>query len=186
VMYPLCLTLFVFGPSLLGLWLGPAFAEAAGVALRILAVGIFLAGLAMLPLALLYGAGRPDLPAKINVLQVALHIPITVVLVRALGLSGGALAMAILRTEEVVFYEWATRRYVGRPARDMAARSREYALIVLAAALALAFAVAASLRSSAPLLIGIASLACALYAAAAWVWVLRPAERQAWIGMLRR
>src|SRR3954465_1387297 len=112
VMFPIFLTLLVFGPALLGLWLGPPFAAAAGTALRLLSVAVFIAGLAILPLALLYGAGRPDLPAKVNLFQVAVHLPITIALVRMLGITGGAIAVAVMRLEELVLYEWAARRWV--------------------------------------------------------------------------
>src|SRR5438552_10552691 len=70
LMLPLCLALFAFAPEILRVWLGPAFAMQAGVALRILAVGVFLGGLAHLPLAVLYGAARPDLPAKFHAIEV--------------------------------------------------------------------------------------------------------------------
>jgi O-antigen/teichoic acid export membrane protein len=59
LLFPVCLAVLAFGPAILRLWLGSSFADAAGTALRILSVGIFLAGLAILPLALLYGSGRP-------------------------------------------------------------------------------------------------------------------------------
>jgi O-antigen/teichoic acid export membrane protein len=187
LMFPLCLTLFVFGPALLGLWLGPAFSQAAGTAFRIISVGIFLAGLAILPLALLYGSGRADLPAKINLLQVALHVPITIVAVKTLGITGAGVAVAILRLEDLVFYEWATRRYVGSPTPDAEGAKRERALLFCAIALLLAFlsAVWAQTVSVIAALI-VAVLGLAGYGWFAWRRVLAPRERIAWTSMLTR
>jgi O-antigen/teichoic acid export membrane protein len=183
--FPLCLALFVFGPPLLGLWLGPAFAQAAGLALRILSAGIFLAGLAILPLALLYGSGRPDLPAKINLFQVAVHIPLTIVLVRQWGITGAAVAVAVRCAEDLVLYEWATRRAVGRYVATLNEGDRDRMLVLSAIALGLAFAVGILLlRVSAPAAFAITVAGVGAYAWICWTTVLSSGERGAWLGML--
>jgi len=187
VMFPLCLTLFVFGPALLGLWLGPAFAAAAGTALRILSAAVFIAGLAILPLALLYGAGRPDLPAKVNVFQVVFHIPITIVAVRLWGITGAAIAVAVMRVEELVLYEWASRREVGRPAVHPEGREREIAFLGSAIALGALFTTAALARNvSVAAGLSLAVVSLALYVWVAWRRVFAQREREAWTSMLAR
>src|SRR5687767_1912557 len=107
LLLPLCAALFIFAPAILTLWLGPAFGLAAGNALRILSVGVFLGGLAHLPLALLYGSGRADLPAKIHVAEVFVYLPFVYFVVKTWGITGAGLAWAtrcaadlILRSEE--------------------------------------------------------------------------------------
>jgi O-antigen/teichoic acid export membrane protein len=184
--FPLCLGLFVFGPALLGVWLGPEFALAAGPAFRILAVGVFLSGLAVLPLALLYGAGRPDLPAKINLVQTAVHIPLTILLVRAFGLAGAAIPVAIRCAEDLIAYEWASRRAVGRYAVGTEERGLERRLWLPALILAGTFALGLSLlRTSAPGgAIAIALAGLAAYCWLCWSRVLSDRERRAWLGML--
>jgi O-antigen/teichoic acid export membrane protein len=182
--FPLCLALFVFGPTLLGIWLGPAFAQAAGLALRILSAGIFLTGLAVLPLALLYGSGRPDLPAKINLFQVAVHIPLTIILVQRWGITGAAMAVAVRCAEDFVFYEWASRKAAGRYVATPDERSRDRRLVLSAIALGVAFVVGMLvLRVSAPVTIAIAVAGVAGYAWVCWSRVLSPGERRAWLGM---
>jgi O-antigen/teichoic acid export membrane protein len=183
--FPLCFGLFVFGPNLLGVWLGPEFARAAGTAFRILSAGIFLSGLAVLPLALLYGAGRPDLPAKINLLQTAVHIPLTIVLVRAFGLTGAAIPVAIRCAEDLIAYEWASRRAVGRytGGTEDGGLARRFWLPVTI--LAATFVVALSVLPSAPggaVVIAIGGLA--VYSWLCWSRVLSHGERRAWLGML--
>ena len=187
LMFPLCLGLFVFGPALIGVWLGPAFSQAAGPAFRILAVATFLAGLAILPLALLYGSGRPDLPAKINIVQTALHIPVTIIAVRSLGITGAGLAVAILRLEDLVFYEWATRRFIGVPAHDVEARSRERAWLLSASVLTLVFATAAVVTSASRVAtIALVLVGLSAYGWFAWLRIITPRERIAWTSMLGR
>jgi O-antigen/teichoic acid export membrane protein len=183
--FPLCLALFVFGPVLLGLWLGPAFAQAAGLAFRILSAGIFLTGLAVLPLALLYGAGRPDLPAKINVFQVAVQIPLTMILVRRWGITGAALAVAIRCAEDFILYEWASRRAAGRYLATVDERSRDVRLLISGFALAIAFlAGMAVLPESGAAAAGVAVVSVAAYAWMCWSRVLSASERRAWTRML--
>lgn len=145
LLFPLCLTLFAFAPTILGLWLGPDFA-AAGTALRILTVGVFFGGLAHLPLALLYGSNRPDLPARINIIQAALYVPITVLLVRAFGITGAAIAWTTRSAADLVLYEIVSYRALGRPSTDLDERARTTRLSLTSLALAAAFTCAIWLR----------------------------------------
>jgi O-antigen/teichoic acid export membrane protein len=187
VTLPLCLALFAFGPLILGLWLGPAFADAAGMALRILSVGIFLAGLAILPLALLYGSGRPDLPAKANLIQLALHLPITIILIRGFGITGAGIAMLILRAEDLLFYEWARRRAIGCYQPDPSERAGVAALVVAGLLLAASFAVALSIEgTNARLAFAISVIGTGIYAVFSWLRILSPRERVAWTNMVRK
>jgi O-antigen/teichoic acid export membrane protein len=186
VMFPLCATLFVFGPQLLGLWLGKPYALAAGLALRILAIAVFLAAVAILPLALLYGSGRPDLPAKINALQVALHIPITIALVKFFGITGAAIAMTVMRLEEVVLYQWGVRRFVGATAPDADAEARTRVLWVNAVVLLVTLAVAMRLLEISRLALVLALAGVVAYMWFTWMRVFTARERSAWRGMLGR
>lgn len=185
LLLPLCLALFVFAPAILGLWLGPAFAQAAGRALRILSIGVFLTGLGHLPMALLYGSARPDLPAKINLFQVAVHIPLTIVLVHYWGITGAATAWAIRCAEDLVLYTWASTRAIGRPPIDAIEWARTRSLWASAVVLAAAFVLALWLRDrSAAAALAIAVVGAAHYSWVAWRRVLTANERRAWAGML--
>ncbi|MEO7648778.1 MAG: polysaccharide biosynthesis C-terminal domain-containing protein, partial [Gemmatimonadaceae bacterium] len=188
LLLPLCLVLFVFAPAMLDLWLGAAFGAAAGSALRLLSLGVFLGGMAHLPLALLYGAGRPDLPAKINLAEVVVYIPFTYFLVKNWGITGAGLAWATRCAVDLVLYEWATFRYLGSPAPDPGERARARLLAVVAGGLVLVLSSAALIEGPAP---GGAAIAAAAvvaafagYAALVWSRVLTPQERRAWLGMI--
>jgi hypothetical protein len=127
------------------------------------------------------------LPAKINLIQVALHIPIAVLLTRALGITGAALSVTILRAEDLIFYEWAARRAIGRAIPDEMERKRTAALWVAAIVLSLSFGVATWLPPGsriAAAAIGLIGLA--VYAWWCWSRVFSPGERKAWTSMLIR
>jgi O-antigen/teichoic acid export membrane protein len=92
VMAPPLALIFAFAPALLHVWLGPAYAAESFIALRILAVGVFANALAQLPFVTLYASNRPDLPAKFHILELVIHIPLTILLVRQFGIAGAAAA----------------------------------------------------------------------------------------------
>jgi O-antigen/teichoic acid export membrane protein len=187
LLLPLCLVLFMFAPAILRLWLGPAYAQQAGTALRILAVGVFLGGLAHLPLAVLYGVGRPDLPARFHVAEVVVHIPLTFLLVKNWGITGAALAWTLRCGADWLFYEIATRRAVGRSVEDRAEEERTRRLLWLTLALALSLALTL-LVGQMTWIVAIALVVVALlaYAIVAWSKVLGDEERRAWLAALSR
>jgi len=186
VLLPLCLALFIFAPAILGGWLGPGFAAQGGTALRILAVGVFLGGLAHLPLGVLYGAARPDLPAKIHLGEAVFYLPLTFTLVRAFGIPGAALSWTIRCSADLVLYEWATRRAIGRCAIDLAETARTRRLSLLGFALAAAFTLLWVSVSSSIAILTLVSLGFAGYGLLAWMRVFSVEERAAWMSMLYR
>ena len=187
LMLPLCLTLFVFAPQILAAWLGPAFGAEAGVALRILSLGVFFGGLAHLPLALLYGSGRPDLPAKIHLAEVVLYLPLTVGLVRTWGISGAATAWALRCAADLALYELVSRRALGAHRADSGERRRTLDLslssAILAGALAMALWLARGSWQAALVMVVVGLFA---YGALGWLRVFSPDERRAWTTMVFR
>jgi O-antigen/teichoic acid export membrane protein len=187
LLFPVCVLLFAFAPEILALWLGADYGRFAGTSLRILVVGVFFSGLAHLPLALLYGSNRPDLPAKIHIVQAILYVPATFALVRGLGITGAALAWTGRNAVDLVLYEIVSRRSLGSPASDAAEAARSSLLSFAALGLSLGFVLA--LRSwsvSRPLALVIAATALVAYAAAAWTKGFSRAERIAWTTILSR
>lgn len=187
VLFPLCLALFLFAPAILGGWLGPAFGAQGGTALRILAVGVFLGGLAHLPLGVLYGAARPDLPAKIHLGEAILYLPLTFVLVRAFGIPGAALSWTIRCGADLLLYEWATRRAIGRCDTDLAEAARARRLALLGIGLAAAFTLIVW-RGVPSVTAGLAlvTIGFAGYGLLAWMRVFSVEERAAWMSMVSR
>jgi peptidoglycan biosynthesis protein MviN/MurJ (putative lipid II flippase) len=187
VLFPVCLVLFAFAPQILGFWLGGEYGESAGTALRILTVGVFFGGLAHLPMALLYGSNRPDLPARIHVAQAVLYVPLTFALVRSFGIDGAALAWMARNAADLVLYEVASRQALGIPAVDHDEQERRNRL--WAASLFLTIVLAASAfvsRGSLIAALAVAVAAIAAYTLFGWKHVLTQAERLAWTTILRR
>jgi O-antigen/teichoic acid export membrane protein len=187
VLFPVCLALFVFAPTILRGWLGADYATQGGTALRILAVGVFLGGLAHLPLGVLYGASRPDLPAKIHVGEAVVYLPLAFLLVRGFGIPGAALSWTIRCAADLALYELATRRAIGRCEIDLAETIRARRLALLGVALGASFALIAwSDASSVAMGLALVALGLAAYGILAWMRVFSAEERAAWMSMVAR
>jgi O-antigen/teichoic acid export membrane protein len=98
------LFLIVFGPRLIGWWIGPSFERPSGEVLQIL----MLSSLVFLPvrgvaLPILVGVGKPAIPAFALVTAGLLNLGLSMLLARPLGLAGVALGTAIPNVLFAVF-----------------------------------------------------------------------------------
>jgi O-antigen/teichoic acid export membrane protein len=78
--------------ELMSLWLGPAISGGAASLLRILIVGVLAGAIGYFPVTALQAMGRPDLPAKLQLAQLAPYLALTAYLISTLGIVGAALA----------------------------------------------------------------------------------------------
>jgi len=93
--FPIVLLTAAFAPEVLRFWLGASFAQNGSSVLRWLAAGIFANCLAQLPYVLLQSAGRPDIPAKLQLVELPIYVVGLVFLVKAFGVRGAAIAWAM-------------------------------------------------------------------------------------------
>jgi O-antigen/teichoic acid export membrane protein len=91
-LFPLSLLTVALAQPVLTLWLGATFAQQSTRVLQWLAIGVFLNGLAQFPFALLQAAGRPDLTAKLHLIELPCYFLAIIVLIRAHGIEGAAIA----------------------------------------------------------------------------------------------
>jgi O-antigen/teichoic acid export membrane protein len=91
-MFPIVLVTVTFAPEGLQLWLGPVFASQGHSVMRWLAAGLFINALANVPFALIQGAGRASLTAKLHLLELPLYLVAVWMLTRHFGIQGAAIA----------------------------------------------------------------------------------------------
>jgi O-antigen/teichoic acid export membrane protein len=77
------------------LWVGAAVAAVSTPVAQILLIGAWANGVAFLPFALLQGQGRPDITAKIHLIEVVPFIGLLWLLMRHFGLPGAAVAWSV-------------------------------------------------------------------------------------------
>jgi len=114
ILFPLILVIILFAPEGLRFWLGPEFARRSAVILQILAIGVFVNSLANIPYALLQASGRPDLTAKLHLLEVPCYIGVLYYAIRLRGIEGAAVAWTCRLCAEGAVLFFLSRSILGR------------------------------------------------------------------------
>jgi O-antigen/teichoic acid export membrane protein len=130
ILCPVCAAVVTFAPQIMWFWIGHRFAGQSAAVLQILAVGAFVTGLAWIPLALLQGAHRPDLVAKIHLVDFPLYALVLWIGVARFGLIGAAFIWSgRLLIENLMIFAMATR-FVAASGRGIAAAGGSLALAI--------------------------------------------------------
>lgn len=172
VMFPVILVTVVLAREGLVAWVGTALAQESTRVLQWLALGVFVTSLAQVPVTALHGAARPDIIAKLHVIELPIYAILMVVLMRTFGLEGVAIA-------------WAARAAIDASALAFLAHRRLGVVLVPAHGGALVLpimfgviAVGAALTS--PMSRVLYVIACiTVFVPAAWYWLLTRTERDA-------
>ncbi|WP_051340081.1 oligosaccharide flippase family protein [Azospirillum halopraeferens] len=104
---------YLLGPAVLALWLDAAFARHAAPLLLVLALGVFFSASAFVPLAVVQGAGRPDLTARLHLAELPLYLVALALAAYHYGLVGAAVAWTVRAGAEMVVLFVMARRIVG-------------------------------------------------------------------------
>ena len=174
----------VFAPEILRVWLGAQYAAQSAVALRWLAAGVFANSLANPLFVMLYAKSRPDLPAKFHLFELAIHIPLTIYLIRTFGIAGAAAAWATRAILDMCLLLWAGARVSETPVSAIAGGRVVQTLAGIALLLAgLSLSKMVATTSIAAAGAGVFAVG-ALFAIYSWRWILGGAERAAIVGTM--
>lgn len=95
IMMPIMAMVILFAPEILSWWVGPAFSAHSTLVLRWLAVGVFVNCMARLPYTMLQSAGRPDLTAKLHMMELLPYGFMLWGLIRSYDINGAAAAWTV-------------------------------------------------------------------------------------------
>jgi O-antigen/teichoic acid export membrane protein len=110
LLFPIILLIVVLAQDGLKIWLGTDFAQHSTRVLQWLAVGAFINCLASSPFAMVQGAGRPDLTAKLHLVELPLYFAALFWLTKTQGIEGAAIAWtARVALDAVVLFVIAKR-----------------------------------------------------------------------------
>ena len=90
--FPIVMMIILFAEKGLGWWLNAEFAQNSTHVLQWLSVGVLFNSLAQIPFVLLQGAGRPDITAKIHLIELPCYLLALWLLVSEVGIKGAAMA----------------------------------------------------------------------------------------------
>lgn len=92
LIFPIGIIIISLAKPLLNLWLGADFAEKSNLILQILTISVCINSLAYFPFTFIQGIGKPEVTAKIHLLEFPLYLVLLLVLTRKLGIYGASLA----------------------------------------------------------------------------------------------
>jgi len=95
VLFPITLIIVTLGGEGVDLWLGKEYAQHSTPVLKWLAIGVFINSLAHLPFALIQGLGRPDLNAKLHLIELPFYLLLSWIMIGAYGIEGAAIAWTV-------------------------------------------------------------------------------------------
>jgi O-antigen/teichoic acid export membrane protein len=170
ILFPILLGIAVFAREGLSAWLGTNVASHSVRALEWLAAGVLLNGLAQIPFSLVQGIGRPDLTAKLHIMEFLVYAVLLWLLIRGFGIEGAAIAWTIRAALDALALFILSRHLLGI----------EHILGKRAAALGAAALCLMLIGDVLPGLLGKTILFGATMVAfvlAAWLWMLSPTER---------
>jgi len=153
---PLTLLIAAFGGDLLRLWMGPAYGAAGEPVLAWLAVGLVVNGLAKVPSSMIQAVGRPDLTARLHLVELPLYLGVLAALVWRFGVEGAAMAWVARVTADAAALYWLAWRRV--PESGAAVRRA----VATAAAGAVLVVVVRLLPGAGPRALALAAVGCAL------------------------
>ena len=175
---PIVLILVVFAREGLGLWLGPVFAEKGSTIVRWLAAGVLVNSLAHAPFALIQSAGRPDLTAKLHVLELPVYLAALWLLTLRLGIEGAAIAWTVRLCLDAAALWLFAQQQLPRGSRFVLK-----AAAMIAAGLVVLYAATFPGTMSAKGAFLVAALV--FFAIVGWIWLLEPEERAILLGRRR-
>jgi O-antigen/teichoic acid export membrane protein len=116
---PLVVLVLGLGADALGLWLTSEFAGETAVALAILSCGVLVNAAAFVPATLLQGAGRPDIPTKLYLLELLPYLLLATILISRWGVTGAATAWSVRAAVDAVLLFVATHRIGALPFSEL-------------------------------------------------------------------
>jgi O-antigen/teichoic acid export membrane protein len=169
-LFPIVLLIVALAQNGLTLWLGADFAQYSTRPVQWLAVGVLANGLALVPFSFVQGIGRPDLTAKLHLLELPIYFGILLWLIRADGIVGAAIAWSARTVFDALVLFLMAKRFL--PSRSPMTSRTKLLLAFSAATLLLAVLPQDRMLKAAFLLVAILS-----FVLVTWFLILTPEER---------
>jgi O-antigen/teichoic acid export membrane protein len=176
LMAPITVGFVLLAPDVLAAWLGSGFAEEGAKVMRILALGLLVISLSSVPFNYLQATGRPDVSAKIHLLELPVYGLAAWLLVGRFGLTGAALAWVLRAVLDLTLLHLAAASRQGL-SFERAVTDIDRRLVVAGAGLASIVAIGFIVPGSTGARLAGVTLFLGGYVVAVWLFMLDVQER---------
>lgn len=108
IMFPIVLLIVIFSALGLRFWLGNEFSKHSTRVLQWLTIGVFINSIAQIPFTLIQSIGRPDIVAKLHLIELPFYLPVMLWLISIYGIEGAAISWTARVTLDAVLLFWIT------------------------------------------------------------------------------
>jgi O-antigen/teichoic acid export membrane protein len=112
IMFGFCLGAALLAYPVLAIWINPEFASQSLVIVCILALGIWINSMALVPFTFLHANGATKLTAIFHLIELGLYILVLYYFVQMWGLVGAALTWVLRITLDLVLLQWAVKKAI--------------------------------------------------------------------------
>ena len=169
-LFPISLLIVSLAYEGLDLWLGAEFAKNSTRVLQWLTVGVFINSLAQVAFALVQGAGRPDLTAKLHLIELPFYLLTAWWLIGIYGIEGAAIAWVARIVVDTIFLFGMAKHFL--PIKASIIRHK-----MLAVSVAILVLIIASLQASLIIKGSFLLLTMSTFVLVAWFLILTLDER---------
>ena len=117
-LFPFVLLVIAFAHEGLALWVGEPIASHSTSVMRWLAIGVFVNGIVQVPFSTIQAVGRPDLTAKIHLIELPLYLPTLWWMAHHQGINGAAIAWMVRGAFDFAAQYIVARRLLATEDRD--------------------------------------------------------------------
>lgn len=127
LLLPVILAVVIFSFELLSFWLGNEFAQNSYIILQLLSIGILFNSIGYIPFSFIEGIGRPDVTAKIQLIELPVYLIAMWLMIKFYGTTGAAAVFMIRMILDSALMFYFSRRISGG---SISFRSRPEVFIV--------------------------------------------------------
>jgi O-antigen/teichoic acid export membrane protein len=115
VLLPITCIVVVLSREALSLWIDDVFAERSVRVLQVLAIGVLVNALARVPFTVIHSSGRPDLTAKLHLIELPIYLGVATMLIIKFGILGAAIAWGLRAAADLLLLERLRRSFLPGP-----------------------------------------------------------------------
>jgi len=173
VMFPIVLGVTVLSFSLFCIWLpdGRVFAEKSAFIMITLALGVYVHSIARFVWYFIQAAGRPDLAARLHIIEFPVYVVVAYLLVRKYGINGAAAAWTLRTVADMILLSIMSAKFIS----NAKVLFREISMLLIFSIILILLAVYPSYL---PIRIGIAAIGVPAFYVFSWIFMLSDAEHK--------